>query len=291
MSTVSASEVTIRQNKKEDITFLLQFVEEEGWDWSMYDHLSHTRLDPNYLLVAEDKSGEPVGFCAVTKSAPDTVYVSSFIVRKDLRRSGIGRALWKAMVQRAGNQNIALDAVKGMVDWYKKNGLQFQTFRTFYHIFTITDDMKKSYASNYETIALSEEMWPALLAYDQYVYPNFDRTAILRAWFSGEDVHVAVAMDAGKIVGYGSIHKKPNNEYGLRNVFGDNEDVIQALLHDMVSGLQKGAVVHFFLLDEKRLPTYIKHSVKYEEAPVRMYSKVRIETNTARMWIATAHLI
>ncbi|XP_053397017.1 uncharacterized protein LOC123551560 [Mercenaria mercenaria] len=290
MSTVSASEVTVRQHRKEDITFLQQFVKEEGWDWSMYEHLSNTRLDPNYLLVAEDKSGEPVGFCGITKNAPDTVFVSTFIVRKDLRRSGIGRVLWKAMLQRAGNQNIALDAVNVMVDWYKENGLHFQTFRTFCCFFTITDDMKKSYLSNYDTITLSEEMWPALMAYDRYTYPNFDRTTILRAWFSGDDVRVAVAMDAGKIVGYGSIHKKPNNEYGLRNVCGDNENVIEALLHDIVSGLPKGAVVYFFLLDDKPLPTYIKHSVKYDEAVVRMYSKFKIET-TAKMWLAAVFFV
>ncbi|XP_045206556.2 uncharacterized protein LOC123558753 [Mercenaria mercenaria] len=291
MSTVTASEVSIRQSKPEDVKLLMEFAEDFEWDLSMYDHLSYIKIDPNYLIVAADRNDEPVGFCGVSQNAPNTIYFGNFIVRKDLRKKGIGRLLWTAMLEKAGDQNIVLDGGPDMADWYIAHGFPFQAYKVQFCVVKVTSDMKQSIQSSYDTVTLTENMWPALMEYDRQVYPTFDRTRILRAWFSGELVRVAVAMKAGKIVGYGSIHRKPNNEYGLRNVFGDNEDVIEALLYNMLSGLPIGTVVHFMILEDKPLPKYIHHSVPVEETAIRMFNKVKIETNTDKIWLATAHIV
>lgn len=291
MSDVTAKEVTIRQYRPEDVKYLMEYAEENEWDLSMYDHLAYTRIDPNYLIVAADKDDVPVGFCGVSQNAPDTIYFGNFIVRKDLRKRGIGRLLWKAMLEKAGDQNIVLDGGPEMADWYIAHGFPYQAYKVQFYAVKVNDEMKQNIMFKYDTKTLMESMWPDLMKYDSQVYTNFDRTRLLRAWFTGDDVRVAVAMEAGKIVGYGSIHRKPNGEYGLRNIFGDNEDVIEALLHNMLSGLPEGTVVHFMMPEDKPLPKYIQHSMKVEETAVRMFNKVKIETNNEKIWFATAHTV
>lgn len=231
------------------------------------------------------------GFGGISQSAPGVMYLGNFIVRKDLRRKGIGRLIWKAMLERAGNQNIVLDGGSKMGDWYTDHGFPFHTFKILFHLVTVTMDMKKSIQSKYETTALSDDMWPSLMEYDKYVYTSFDRERILRAWFAGDKVRVVIAKDAGEIVGYGSIHRMPHNHYGIRNVFADNEAVIETILHDMLADLPEGTTVHFTLVDGKPLPKYIQHSVYLEETAQRMFSKFKIETNTDKMWLATAHVL
>lgn len=180
-----------------------------------------------------------------------------------------------------------------MEKWYKTHGFPFQAFKVYFHHVNVTAEMKKSIDTKYDTVTLREDTWPALIEYDRKVYPKFDRTKLLRAWFTGDDVRVVVAMDAGKVVGYGSIHKKPNasNRYGIRNVFGDNEEVINAILHDMLSPLPVGTMASFMLVEDKHLPTYVQHSDMVEESALRMFSKAKIEMNTDRMWFASAHMV
>lgn len=61
MSTVTAKDITIRQWQQDDVKYLMEFAEENEWDLSTYDHLAYARIDPNYLLVAVDSAGQPVG--------------------------------------------------------------------------------------------------------------------------------------------------------------------------------------------------------------------------------------
>ena len=195
------------------------------------------------------------------------------------------------MLDKAGDQNIVLDGGPEMADWYINHGFPYQAYKVQFYTVKITGDMKQNIQFKYDTVTLEESMWPGVMEYDRQVYPNFDRTRILHACFTGDDVRGVVAMDAGKIAGYGSIHRKPNGEYGLRNIFGDNENAIEALLHNMLSKLPEGTVVHFMMPDDKPLPKYMQHSKKVDETAIRMFNKVKIETNTDKMWFATAHIV
>jgi hypothetical protein len=98
-------------------------------------------------------------------------------------------------------------------------------------------------------------------------------------------------MEAGKIAGYSSIHRKPNGEYGLRNIFGDNEDVIEAFLHNMLSGLPEGTVVHFMMPEDKPLLKYIQHSMEVGETVTRIFYKFKIETNNDKLLFTTVHTL
>lgn len=285
-------DITVRPCKPGEAKYLMEFAEKNEWDLTMYDYESYMRFDPNFMLVAVDKSETPVGFAGLSRHAPGVVYFGNFIVREDLRGKGIGRLLWKASLERAGNDNIVLDGGPEMADWYKAHGFPHHTFKVFFHKVIVTEEMKADVQSRYEVVDLTESMWPELMEYDKLVYPNFNREKFLRGWFTGtDDVRVVVAKDAGKIVGYGSIHKKPKQEYGMRNVFADDENVLEAMMRRMFENLPVGTVIHFMLVGGKPLPKYIKHSIQKHETAERMFSKEEIKTNTGRMWFATAHIV
>lgn len=293
MATITAETVTIRQHKPEDVKILMDISDENQWDFSTYDHEAYCRIDPSYLIVAADSSDEAVGFCGGSLHPPDIIYFGNFIVRKDLRGRGIGKRLFKAFLEKAKGKNMVLDGGSTMEDWYYTHGLPFKSLKVRYYNLTIKDDMKKSFDSNNEIVTFSEDLWPVLMEYDKKVYPNFDRRSILHAWFTSKDVRVVVAMDSMKIVGYGSIVKKPSSdtEYSLRNIFADSEEVIEAILHNMLSDLEPGALVRLWLIEDKPLPKYIQHSVYMGETARRMYSKYIIEVCTEKMWFATAHIV
>lgn len=231
------------------------------------------------------------GFGAVSKNTSDTVYLGNFIVREDMRGKGIGRQIWDAMIKKAGDMNIALDSEPYMVEWYKKRGFKYSSFKvTFYNV-AISEEMKKGHQPSCECRDLTDDLWPMVVKYDRQVYPTIDRERILRAWFGVDGCRAVVALRGNEVVGYGSIHKKPNQQYGLRNVFANDETVIETLLMDLFNDIPEGYVVRFMKVDDKPMPKCIEHSVDMADSALRMYNKFLIETKTDKMWFTSAHIL
>ncbi|XP_053400785.1 uncharacterized protein LOC128557437 [Mercenaria mercenaria] len=291
MSSSSEVCVCIRQCKVEDVNTLMEFAEKQNWDYSMYDYWAYTRLDHEFLLVAIDASGAPVGFGGINRNPCDTLYLSSFIVREDLRQKGIGRKIWKALMDRVGDKNVALDGAPEMHDWYEKQGFVHTSYEVLFYTITKSNFTQTENQSNYKLVPLSDDMWPSLMVYDKQVYPDIDREQILRAWFTGKDVKIVIALDDNAIVGYGSIHKKSENKYGLRNVFADNESVFENILYELFSNIPDVSNVHFLLIDKKPLPNCLCSSLYDNERTQRMYTKFPIQINTEKVWLATAHFL
>ncbi|XP_052767919.1 uncharacterized protein LOC128208400 [Mya arenaria] len=270
---------------------MLEFWKQVNGDLGMYDYQVYMVIDPTFLLAAEDDRGEVLGFGGVSKNSPDTVYLGNFIVRDDVRGRGIGRQIWRAMIDKAGDMNIALDSEPYMVDYYGKNGFMFKTFKVAFYNVEMLETMKGNASTKYKIKTLTEDMWPLVMAYDRQVYPSLDRERILRAWFGVGDVRGVVAIDQGTIVGYGCIHKKEGKQYGLRNVFADSEEVLEAMLRDMFAVVPVGYVVRFMKVDGKPMPKFIQHSVDADDSALRMFNKFKIETNEEKMWFASAHIL
>ncbi|KAL4229694.1 hypothetical protein ACF0H5_010082 [Mactra antiquata] len=287
----TTDDITVRQCKPGEENYLMEFAKAQSWDYSMYDYRCYMRFAPDFLLVAIDKTGTPVGFGGLSLHAPNLYYLGNFIVRDDLRNKGIGRKLWQAMIAKAGDNNIALDGAPAMVNWYKKNGFQFQSFKVWFHNITVTDEMKLTHTFKYDIQRLSEGHWPALMEYDRLVYPNFNRERILRAWFADELVEVFLVMKGESVLGYGSIHKQSDNVYAVRNVYADNEDVLEEILRKMFDKLPTGTVARFMLIDGKPMPQYLKSADESADSAQRLFNKQMIETNVERMWLGTAHII
>ncbi|KAL4229693.1 hypothetical protein ACF0H5_010081 [Mactra antiquata] len=283
----TTDDITVRQCKPEEVRYLMEFAKAQSWDYSMYEHRCYMRIDPDFLLVAMDKTGKPVGFGGLSLHAPNFYYLGTFIVREDLRYKGIGRHIWQAMKEKAGDNNIALDSVPAMMNWYKKNGFQFQSFKVWFHNITLTDKMKLAHTYKYDIQPLSEGHWPALIEYDRLVYPNFNRETILRALFADEFVEVFLVMKGESVLGYGSIHKQSDNVYALRNVYADNEDVLEDILRKMFDKLLIGTIIRFMLLDGKPMPKYLKSADESNDSVQRLFNKQMIEINVERMWFST----
>ncbi|KAH3854462.1 hypothetical protein DPMN_097004 [Dreissena polymorpha] len=121
-------------------------------------------------------------------------YINNFIVREDLRGKGIGKLIWEALIERAGNRNIAVYAVSYMADWYEMNGFKFRTSKVAFCKVCVNEDMKKAIHSEYTCRDLTQDLWPMVMKYDRQVYPTLDRERILRTWFGLDGCRAVVAL-------------------------------------------------------------------------------------------------
>ena len=112
------SSITIRQMRKEDLTFAAECTKAEGWVSENRDMLDSFFLnDPEGCLVAEE-DGRQVGICIATNYI-SYGFIGELIVRPDVRGVGIGTALLNKAVEflkiKAGLDNPACRPRPGAV--------------------------------------------------------------------------------------------------------------------------------------------------------------------------------
>ncbi|KAH3850881.1 hypothetical protein DPMN_093357 [Dreissena polymorpha] len=179
-----------------------------------------------------------------------------------------------------------------MVDWYEKKGFKFRTSKVAFCQICVNEDLKKAIQSEYTCRDLTQDLWPMVMKYDRQVYPTLDRERILRAWFCVDGCRAVVALRGNQVVGYGSIHEKPHQEYGLKNVFADNESVVEAIVRELFKDIPEDRLVHFEKDEGKPMPKYLEQSVsRYDYSCIRMYNKYPVETIGDKMWLTSAAIL
>ena len=236
-----------------------------------------------------------LGFGAVYNISSDLAYLGMFIVRKDLRRQGIGAKLWSAMMASAGERNVCLDGAKAMVPWYTKQGFVHHGHRVVLHTVRVTQAMKLGGAhAAIKVASLGNGMWPMLLDYDRKVYRNLDRNCrerILRACLGDADVKAVMATNVTGVVGYGSIHRKENDAYGIRYVYADDADVVDALLRTLLVDVSEGSLLYFWPVVGKDVLERLRGGdLKTYETGLRMYTKAKLDIDENYAWLVSAHL-
>lgn len=86
----------VRINYWQFISFFIQF-EDMGEINPHYAGLK--KLQDNYILFLVEKAGIPVGFCVFRLHKVDLVEIDLLVVRRDLRRMGLGRMLYSYLEQ------------------------------------------------------------------------------------------------------------------------------------------------------------------------------------------------
>ncbi|KAH3850884.1 hypothetical protein DPMN_093360 [Dreissena polymorpha] len=130
-----------------------------------------------------------------------------------------------------------------------------------------------------------------VMKYDRQVYRTLDRERFLRAWFGVDGCRAVVALRCNQVVGYGRIHEKPRQEYGLRNVFADDDSVVEAILRELFKDVPEAHVVHFMKDEGKPMQKYLEHSVSGDFSGIRIYKKYPVETIADKMWLTSAHIL
>ncbi|XP_045172926.1 uncharacterized protein LOC123534655 [Mercenaria mercenaria] len=283
------NKINIRLHRNEDIKFLLEMTSEEGWSFSEIDCSASLKADPKGLLVAEDETGLPTGFIGLFNMSPNMTYVNVFVVRKDMRGRGIGKKLWAAMLEATKDNILVLDGISDMKEWYKQQGFSYEGYRAIFCQGTISSNETASLQNSYNIVPLSDDIWPALIAYDKQVYP-YSRERALQAWFYGADRYSVVALLDKCVVGYVNCHWKSEKKCNIRALNADNDVIAEALLSNLLNNISLGSVVSFNLLGDKPIPKCLPEikSFKYVH---RLFTKGMPGIRSEKIFFPTAHMI
>lgn len=220
----------------------------------------------------------------------DVIYMDNLIIRPEARGLGIGRHVWNAVVEASRPGNIVLDGVQAMVPWYRKQGFTHSGMDVTTYSFRVTGSIKKPVQCGVSVIDLCDSHWPGVLTLDRTVYPTLDRERVLRAFMVGNDVRTVVADDGREVVGIGSVHKKTEGLYGLRNVIATNEQVAEAIVRELLVGLPQESKVLFRVPVGKK-PMELLGGAEQGSLNTRLHSDKTIEICTDNLWMALCNIV
>lgn len=276
---------TIAEATVEDWDEVVGWTTGEGWNPGLGDSACFRPTDPRGFFVGR-RGGRVVSAVSVVAYSPDFAFLGYYLVRPDLRGTGLGVATWKAALPHAGGRVVGLDAVPAQRALYERVG-----FTAAY------DNVRYSGVPRPGAVPAGagtvDEVTPyhldAISAYDSGCFPA-ERHAFLSRWLTAEGHTARVLLDpSGHVTGYGVI--RPAHR-GLRigPLFADTAEGAAALLDALTADLPPGAEVHLDVPDQHPAALDLAASRGLAETSrcTRMYSGPAPYTRAEAVWGTTS---
>ncbi|WP_245835197.1 GNAT family N-acetyltransferase [Thalassospira mesophila] len=220
----------IRRLREKDLTTMLQWAADEGWNPGTDDLASFWHTDPEGFWGAFDKNGLAAVISCVTYSA-DFAFIGFYMCRPDRRGQGLGLRLWNSVLNGPVAQTIGLDGVVDQQDHYAKSGFQL-AHRTIRMAGTVATPA--SFVAPADLFDLKIDDIAIVDAFEQSLHLFAEsRLSFLSGWI-GSEKHTALALYGPMGVrGYGVIRPCLDG-YKIGPLFAQNPEdadcLFQALL-------------------------------------------------------------
>lgn len=220
--------IEIRPMTKPEVSQLVDWAAEEGWNPGQNDAELFWQLDPDgFLAVCKD--GEFVGGGAVICHSDSFGFMGLFIVQEAYRGKGLGTQLWFArrdrlLAQLSAGGTIGLDGVDAMVPFYANGG--FEIF-TRHRRFQLTKPLPSAKRSE-RIVPLDSLPMPKVTEYDAQCFPA-RRDNYLPRWIDQPGAVSLAYVDKGTLLGFG-VARPCVMGHKIGPLFADNIDVADALL-------------------------------------------------------------
>ena len=224
------SSVTIRALTRPELDTALDWAAKEGWNPGLHDANAFWAADPDGFLAAE-RNGQLAGVLSVVSYDGRFGFMGLFIVRPDLRKQGIGRALWadgmKTMRSRVlAGITVGLDGVLAMRPAYERSGFVYHTRNIRF------EGVGVAATAPIAGVAPAARVpFASILALDSEYFPA-PRPRFLTPWLRSPDSAAFAATPRGtmgKLGGY-AVVRKCRKGFKIGPLFARDDASAEALL-------------------------------------------------------------
>jgi GNAT superfamily N-acetyltransferase len=242
------------------------------WNQVDRDWQNLLAFEPQGCFAAE-MDGKVVGTATTTRFIPASGpgsfgWVGMVLVDPDYRRHGIGSTLLKkciAYLKDSGVETVKLDATPMGKLVYEKIG-----FASEYDLERWEGVAKPVHSTSTVNVqVLAEQDLAQVIAYDSPIF-GADRSAVLRAWFTGWPEQALVVGDGAKITGY-ALARRGMTFQQIGPVVGDSPEICEALLIQSLTQLAgKQVIVDVVTANAWAAPLAAKFGLKHQRPFLRM---------------------
>jgi len=219
--------------RTQEIQTAVDWAAMEGWNPGLQDATAFVSVDPRGFLIGE-ADGTPAAIISMVNYDESFAFLGFYMVRPDLRGSGLGWQIWQAGMQHAGARVVGLDGVVAQQENYKKSGfaLAHRNIRYGGEVgITPRDD---------GAVALTQVALGAIIKDDARVFPA-DRPDFIAKWISAPGHIGRAVMRDGRLAGWGVIRPcRRGHKVGPLNA--DDQETATALFRALTSAVGGGEV-------------------------------------------------
>jgi GNAT superfamily N-acetyltransferase len=239
MSSPSLPDPTFRPLASEEVSILIEWAAEEGWNPGLGDAEAFWAADPEAFWGMEI-DGELVGGGAIPAYEGRLGFMGLFIIRPEWRGRGLGRKLWyfrrdrlKSRLQEGAP--ISMDGVFNMQPFYASGGFGFT------HRNLRMQGIGQLAERDPHLVQLTELPFDAVETFDEAHF-GARRTAFLRRWIDPAGGLGLGFVDQGALKGMGVI--RPCREgFKIGPLFSANPEVADRL-YSALAGFAEGKTVY-----------------------------------------------
>lgn len=255
-------EIRIRRMDGTDLQLAIQWAADEGWNPGLRDAEAFYAADPHGFFIAEINN-EPAGCISAVAYDDRFGFMGFYIVKKDLRHSGIGMKLWNASMDYMADRTIGGDGVVAMLDKYARFDFRIAHYNARYE--GTGKALRPSAAVDISDVPFSE-----LERYDRLFFPA-PRSAFLKSWISRPGSHGRAILDGGRIIGYGVI-RPCFRGFKIAPLFADTPEIAGELFSSL-SGQAEGRPVFLDIpvCNEAAVQLVKKHGMEKVFETARIY--------------------
>lgn len=221
----------------DEVAQLVSWAAAESWNPGRHDVTVAHAVDPE-AFVALRRNGEMIGGGSVFSYDGAFGFMGLFIMRPDERGHGLGGLLWQHRLQRMRTRlrpgaAVGMDGVFRMAPFYARGGfvLAYRDLRF---------EGVAPQGADGDLLAVDAVGFDAVDAYDRR-HVAAPRTEFLRAWIAPPDVHAAVVVEEGAIVGM-AVLRPCRDGHRFGPVHADRPDVAERLVRGLMGRIAGGAV-------------------------------------------------
>ena len=256
------------------------WAEAEGWNPGLDDAQRFLAADPGAFLSTE-RDGEVVATVSCALYGDTYAFVGFYIVRPDMRGTGIGSALFDRALARAAGRVVGLDGVLAKQSYYERRGFEL-AYR----------NVRWRAAGGGRRpdglVDLSSIPFEQLLAYDTAVF-GAERARFLRTWIERPPGHAFACTGDGNLTGY-AVLRPCRTGVKAGPLIADDEHAAEALLCGLLAAAGPGEQVFVDMPAANTRGRLLRDAREMGAAfeTVRMYSNGRPPENVNRVYGVTS---
>lgn len=166
----------IRTATLADVTKMLDWAAQEGWNPGLDDAEAFFAADPGGFFVTE-RGGQLVACLSVVNHSDSFAFLGLYICHPEWRGQGLGYALWQHGLAHAGGRTVGLDGVAAQQENYARSG--FVAVGATHRMAGAVADLPQS--AEAVILPLEAAQIPEAEALDQQAF-GIARPGFLRAW-------------------------------------------------------------------------------------------------------------
>ena len=220
-------QVTIKLMTRDQVDLAIEWARQEGWNPGIHDAECFYNTDPNGFFVVK-LSDEVIGSVSIVKYSEDYAFGGFYIIRPDVRHSGIGSIVYKFFETYSKNLNVGIDGVLYMQSTYQNHGLIFSHKNIRYTTISPPTTNLSDRCTKIKPKDLSK-----ITDFDAEFFST-PRSKFLECWLFQKDTHaLMVTDDSNEICGYGVI-RKCFQGHKIGPLFAKTPDVAAAILKSLM---------------------------------------------------------